>query len=240
MSTYICSDIHGFYDRYIKMLNEIKFNDDDTLYILGDVIDRGNDGIKTLQDIMMRSNVKMFLGNHEFMMLNYIRKSRILGDYDDVWLRENNGGIKTLEKFKVLPRNEQDEILSYLENKTYLQKVINTDNRNYMLCHTCYSKQYEELKMCDADMHLANSIVWHSPFRDDSLNAPMSHYSKKYIFIVGHVPTIKFGMQAPLVYENIINIDGGCAASAFNKDIGDLCCIRLEGLLTDPYVINIK
>ena len=42
------SDIHGEYGKYIQMLNKIGFSDSDTLYIIGDVIDRGADGIRIL------------------------------------------------------------------------------------------------------------------------------------------------------------------------------------------------
>ena len=37
--TYVISDIHGCFDRYEKMLEEIEFSDEDTLYVLGDVLD---------------------------------------------------------------------------------------------------------------------------------------------------------------------------------------------------------
>ena len=36
------------------MLSLIEFTLRDTLYVLGDVIDRGPDGIKILQDMMLR------------------------------------------------------------------------------------------------------------------------------------------------------------------------------------------
>lgn len=38
--TYVMSDIHGMYEKYIEMLMTIQLNDEDTLYILGDMIDR--------------------------------------------------------------------------------------------------------------------------------------------------------------------------------------------------------
>lgn len=34
---YVMSDIHGCYHEYIKMLELINFNSNDTLYIIGDV-----------------------------------------------------------------------------------------------------------------------------------------------------------------------------------------------------------
>ncbi len=52
MAHYVMSDIHGEADRFHAMLEKIHFSDDDTLYILGDVIDRGPDGISLLREIM--------------------------------------------------------------------------------------------------------------------------------------------------------------------------------------------
>ena len=51
---YAVSDIHGCYDKYIDLLNEINFSPDDTLYVLGDVIDRRPDGFKIMLDMAQR------------------------------------------------------------------------------------------------------------------------------------------------------------------------------------------
>ena len=61
------SDLHGCYDKYNLMLEKIQFNKDDTLYVLGDVVDRGDDGIKILLDMMTRPNIVPILVNHEYM-----------------------------------------------------------------------------------------------------------------------------------------------------------------------------
>ena len=45
---YVMSDIHGEVNRFHAMLEKIRFSADDTLYILGDVIDRGADGTGTV------------------------------------------------------------------------------------------------------------------------------------------------------------------------------------------------
>ena len=67
--TYVMSDLHGCYDKYAWMLEKIGFGDGDTLYILGDVIDRGPDGIRILLDMMGRKNVIPIIGNHESLAL---------------------------------------------------------------------------------------------------------------------------------------------------------------------------
>lgn len=42
---YVVSDIHGCYDKYRELLKVLALSYDDTLYILGDVIDRGSGGV---------------------------------------------------------------------------------------------------------------------------------------------------------------------------------------------------
>ena len=67
---YVMSDIHGQKRRFDSVMKQINLQPDDTLYILGDVIDRNPDGIKILRQIMAMPNAKMLLGNHELMMMN--------------------------------------------------------------------------------------------------------------------------------------------------------------------------
>lgn len=71
---YAISDIHGMYDAYEEAIS--KLNKKDHLYIIGDVIDRGPDGIKILLDIIERQKdfknspeITFLLGNHELMLL---------------------------------------------------------------------------------------------------------------------------------------------------------------------------
>lgn len=67
---YVMSDIHGNMRRFDSVMKQIELRPEDTLYILGDVIDRYPDGIRILRRIMAMPNVKMLLGSHEYMMLN--------------------------------------------------------------------------------------------------------------------------------------------------------------------------
>ena len=67
--TYVLSDIHGSLPRFESIMAQINLQAEDTLYVLGDVIDRYPDGIKMLRRIMKMPNAKMLLGNHEYMML---------------------------------------------------------------------------------------------------------------------------------------------------------------------------
>ena len=51
---YAMSDLHGHWQQYREMLQKIHFSQADTLYILGDVMDRGPEPMKILLDMMQR------------------------------------------------------------------------------------------------------------------------------------------------------------------------------------------
>lgn len=92
---YVCADIHGRWDKYQAMLEDLNLGEDDKLYILGDVIDRGEDGIRILQDIMGRENISLFIGNHELFLYCCIQ----CGDegWTESWM--SNGGRPTAQRF---------------------------------------------------------------------------------------------------------------------------------------------
>ena len=72
MATYAVSDLHGHMDVFEKGLERIGFSEADMLYVIGDAIDRGPDGIKILEYIKDHKNMDLLIGNHEFMMLNAV------------------------------------------------------------------------------------------------------------------------------------------------------------------------
>ena len=49
MATYVIGDIHGEFEQLKILLETMKFNDNDELYVMGDVVDRGPDPIKALK-----------------------------------------------------------------------------------------------------------------------------------------------------------------------------------------------
>lgn len=79
------SDLHGEKYRYDAMLEMIQFSGEDTLYILGDVVDRGPNGIDILRDIMQRPNVHLILGNHEDLLLGTLGPQNEIG-FRQLWI----------------------------------------------------------------------------------------------------------------------------------------------------------
>ena len=115
---YVMSDIHGNAIRFNSIMEQIDLQPEDTLYILGDVIDRYPDGIRILRLLMSMPNVQMLLGNHEYMMLNALdRLAKDNPEYPHalrLWYR--NGGDITHEYIKHIRKCVRKEIFDYLHS----------------------------------------------------------------------------------------------------------------------------
>ncbi len=147
--TFVCADIHGCYDKYLKLIEDIDFKDNDQLYIIGDVLDReGNGGIDVLQEIMEEPNIHLILGNHEeialegmeLLMSTKIRRNANtdeLPEHFKVMLTEwiNLGGFPTIDTFRELPRSEQERIVRFLSNQCLTYAEITVNGTDYVLCH---------------------------------------------------------------------------------------------------------
>lgn len=66
---YVISDIHGEYGMCMRLLDEIGFSRQDTLYVCGDMVDKGNESVHLLKFMLNSPNVRCILGNHEYSFL---------------------------------------------------------------------------------------------------------------------------------------------------------------------------
>ena len=69
---YVTSDIHGCRREFEALFKKIKFSSQDTLYIIGDMIDRGPDSMGVLKIMASNSNIYPVAGNHEFIMMSVL------------------------------------------------------------------------------------------------------------------------------------------------------------------------
>ena len=72
MAVYVMSDLHGNYEGFMSILEQIKFSEEDELYVDGDIVDRGKGGIKILQYMMMQPNIYPIIGNHEYALMQVL------------------------------------------------------------------------------------------------------------------------------------------------------------------------
>ncbi|MBQ8603991.1 MAG: fructose-bisphosphatase class III [Oscillospiraceae bacterium] len=210
MSTYCISDIHGEYDRYIKMLQLVDFSADDTMYILGDVIDRGPDSIKLLEDIIARPNVHMLLGNHEQMCLDTLGP---VPEFGARQLWQSNGGGKTRSRLLyVCTLPQRGKILRFMAGLPEFMDIT-VNGRRFHLVHGYPGD----------DRHRR---LWGrpAPYRPPPL--------ENCTVIIGHTPTslISGDDKTPLSIwhgNGVICIDCGCG---HKTDLRRLACLRLEDM----------
>lgn len=71
MATYAVGDLQGCLDPLKQLLKKAQFNTDrDTLWLVGDLVNRGPQSLETLQFLyQMRDNVIAVLGNHDLHLL---------------------------------------------------------------------------------------------------------------------------------------------------------------------------
>ena len=69
---YVMSDIHGAYDRFLKMLKKISFSKEDVLFIIGDIPSRGKQTFELLDYVMNQENIVHIKGNHELFLQLYL------------------------------------------------------------------------------------------------------------------------------------------------------------------------
>lgn len=210
--TYVMSDIHGEYDRYIAMLEKIQFSDEDVLYIIGDCIDRHPGGVAVLEDIFARKNAFLILGNHERMMLDTFGS----GDtYDARRLWQYNGGgiTRRILIYKRTPE-ERVKLLRILRSlPDHLDIEVN--GRKFHLVHGYPSD----------DPYLR---IWGRP-EPPPEEPPIPGVTT----IIGHTSTYFLNGEdesKPLTIwhgPGLIDIDCGCASGASCRQ---LACLRLDDM----------
>lgn len=181
-------------------------------YILGDVVDRGPDGIAILQKIMESPNIRMLLGNHEHMMLNYLDKEyRIYSQFRAIDLWKRNYGMITLESFKKISKKEQNEILEFLK-KLPINIDIEVNDKKYKLVHSFPLEFYEDFGFRYHDE--TEFSVWE---RIDKTYFKM--FTKlDYTTIFGHTPTVNYQTEKQMkIWKHdsgkLVGIDCGCAST---------------------------
>jgi serine/threonine protein phosphatase 1 len=92
----IIGDVHGHYEALISLLDAIALAEDDKVYFLGDLIDRGPLSAKVV-DFVMSNNYKCLLGNHEQMLLDAVGNGQISSNLLQSWLY--SGGYATLVSY---------------------------------------------------------------------------------------------------------------------------------------------
>ena len=173
----------------MELLETIKFAETDTLYVLGDILDRGPHPIKVLKKLMEMPNAICMVGNHELMALECLQF--LMKEITDTSIEEldkemldnlltwqYNGSKSTIDEFSRLSSDEKQDVIDFIKEFTVYEEVTASD-QNYLLVHAGLGNYSPEKDIEDYSLH---DLIW---LRAD--------YDVKYFedtfVITGHTPT---------------------------------------------------
>ena len=221
---YCCSDLHGCFDEFMKLLNKLNFSASDTMYILGDNTDRGPRPVELLKYIYDHDNIISLMGNHEEFLLDYMDNNFKSSDID-LW--DRNGGSITRTAIDKLNKDDPllcRNIIDDIKNWVYCLVF-----EHYILSHSGYNGM--KLKNGPAPIEALGKMT-HEEFTWSREDFFKNKGIDDYITIFGHTPTrhIRSTLSQKKSddiwvcskYNDKIGIDG---AIAFN---GQLNCINLD------------
>ncbi len=225
MAVYVMSDLHGNYEGFMSILEQIHLSDKDELYIDGDVVDRGRGGIKILQYMMMQPNIYPIIGNHEYALmqvLDFVAQEiteEAISNIDEASIQniieyQNIGGQVTLDEFHKLTKEEQRDIIEYLEEFAAYEEITVND-KAFIIIHAGFINFSPERKLDDYQLY---ELIFEAP------DYEKVYFKDKYL-VTGHLPTRAIdGAKPDEIYmaNNHIAID---CASGYGGKVG---CIRLD------------
>ena len=215
--TYVMSDIHGNYQKFLSMLDLIGLREEDTLYILGDLLDYGDEPMELISDLSLRLNVYCIAGEHDYLaarMLTGFDKMLKSGAAPDpeyiaemtAWVKD--GGQTTLEAFRALDSEEREGVLEYLEDMTLFEET-DVGGKHYVMLHAGIADYDPDTDLWDYQPE---------DFFSEPLDASYALIDGATV-IVGHAPTRSGKIERG---EGSIFIDCGVC------DGGKLGCLCLE------------
>ncbi len=192
---YVISDLHGYpFERFTELLKKAGFSENDFLYVLGDVVDRGAEGVRYLLWLKEQKNAGLLLGNHEDMMrkcdflfspdaLELMRKldnnQRVnLG----IWMA--NGAEDTVRGLFEVSQEEREEIFRYLCTLAPY-RTVSAGGREFVLTHSGLRDFAPQKSLDDYSLH---DLIWNRPELSD-------RYFDDKTTVFGHTPTFIYGEE---------------------------------------------
>lgn len=222
--TYVISDLHGNYDKFKAMIQKIGLKDTDILYVLGDIVDYGEQSMELIGDLSVRYNVYAIAGEHDYLavrMLSGFEKMLSDGQTPDAdfiadmqaWVAD--GGQATLDAFRELDSEMREGVIDYLSDLA-LYEEVRADGEDYVLVHAGIAGFEPGMSLEDCEPEV---------FMTEPLDLSKRLFKNKTV-VVGHLPmTEQNGGNGRIFFGNgCVNINCGV------RDGGLLGCLRLDDL----------
>lgn len=227
--TFVIGDIHGKKEKYLEMLEKLNPSDTDAVFVLGDVIGIGDEGIEILRDMMYRANIFPVLGEQEYMakelfplitQAKTIDEARHLlsgekAELFEKWLTMKSE--KTVADFLSLDEENKESIIDYLSEFAPYEE-IEAGGKTFVLAHAGIDGFEEEKSL---DEYNEKAFV----FAETDYNRP--YFPDSYL-VTGHTPTAMIDRQyTGKVYAKKRHLAIDCGA-AYGGRLAAVCLEKLK------------
>ena len=226
---YVIGDIHGNKEKYDEMLTKLSPKDTDAVFVLGDVIDVGEDSVEILKDMMYRANIYPVLGEHEYMakkILPLIMNAKSLDEAKDMLEGDDKADLdkwlsmkskKTISDFLSLNEEDKESIIDYLSEFQPFEEV-EAGGKTFVLAHAGIDN-FEDGKALD-------------DYSEEDFVFVKTDYTKVYFknkyLITGHTPTVAINQKfMGKVYSKNGHIALDCGA-AYGGKLAAICLDALK------------
>jgi UDP-2,3-diacylglucosamine pyrophosphatase LpxH len=252
---FCCGDIHGDFDRLILLLQKHNLinehlnwiGGDSTLILIGDLTDRGTQGIQVIKLIMsiekeaqdQGGKVVSIVGNHDALIV--ARAAEFQGDFADkdcAFIFEYNGGINE-EAYEL---SQGDEMMNWMINRPLIHKEGDNlfQHADTMLFYNSLGSSIDQInehglqlmssgkgaydifcRMCDCrfwDKYIHRNV-------EQNINQYLDKHGVKRVF---HGHTRFIGNEPEISYDGkVINLDGSLSCGyRHDEDRGFLVEIK--------------
>jgi len=219
MRRFVMGDIHGEYEYLVDVLKKSGFDyGEDLLIQLGDLVDRGPEPFKCIEELMKIKNTVFIKGNHdECFMIWRATKKHPLGDHPF------NGVWPTLKAWESLELSMKYDVV-YRFFKKQVPYHITEDNIMFVHGGFPIDVPLEEIDdhtfMWDRDLVKLTTVG--DQFTEGYVVPTLNNFKRIYL---GHTPTIYWDTFTPMNGCGVWNIDTGCGKGGpltiMNIDTGE-------------------
>lgn len=203
---FVVGDLHGCFSAFQALLDHVKFHPGrDRIFCVGDLIDRGPQSLETLA-LLKTPWFFSCLGNHEQMLINYLRAPHRFEPYDTSWLSRNLRTFTDRQYFA-------GQWLSSLERLPLVMAVGSGRDKFYVVHaeildknKTVIEKALDVWDFVDPERAIAHALEGRSLIKAYQSGKPIrrAHDEKLPMIYCGH--TI---VDEPMVLARQTYLDGG-------------------------------
>lgn len=195
--SFVIGDIHGNYRPLMELFEKAGFDyEDDVLIGLGDLVDRGPEPVKVVDELMKLRNFINILGNHDSWCLEYLKKGTKAAD----WIYQ--GGLATIKDYEKHPKAIERQLGFFSSALLYY-----IDYGNRLFVHAGFDRfRPFSLQKNDKLTLLGDRSLYRIAMEYHDEGKIFEEFSEIFI---GHSPTQLIFLDKPTKLANLWMMDTG-------------------------------